>query len=471
MAFARSTIDVPAVLREVPDFQTFCSVQKLHELISALQNDSRFQITVIGDSVHGVPIHHVRFGRGRIKALIVGFPHCMEPIGGLTVFSLLTLLGRSNRTLLEADVEWNVIPCVDPDGALLNEGWTQKRFSLENRMKHYYLQPLADQVDTSFPIAYKKNVWERPSKEARILMDVLESVRPDFFFSLHNAQMGGAFYYLSRDIGHRFCSQIRQLLEANRFPLQRRPMWREVCSEFSPGFVEFPWRWKRYDYLEQTTPSPERFLNYGVASWDHLAQINPEALTFVAEMGYVRHPSDESENETDENLRQFKLRLDADSKFLAVMLAEEWEKVRNEINFESPFYRVIVERMALMTPDRLCEGGYPLSRYPTRDILFNPEHDRMMTEGDRFAACMVDGGYTFIVSSYQFVRLLKDSAQTAPVRHALERLSPAFDAALRQLGRYIDFGAFEVFSCKTLAKVQLGSGLIALNSLLDAQLQ
>jgi hypothetical protein len=393
----------------------------------------------------------------------------MEPIGGMTVFSLLALLERSNQALLEADVEWHIVPCIDPDGALLNEGWTQQAFSLESRMKHYYLQPLADQVDTSFPVSYKKNVWERPSKEAQILKGVLESVRPDFFFSLHNAQMGGAFYYLSRDIDSRFRREICQLLEEHRFPIQKRPMWREVATEFSPGFIEFPWRRKRYDHLERTTSTPEKFLNYGIGSWDYLSQIKPEALTFVAEMGYVRHPGDESEMPTGENLRHFKLRLDADSKFLATMLAEEWERVRNDVESASPFYKVIAERMALLTPDRLCEGGYPLSRYPTRDILFNPQHDRMMSEGDRFAACMVDGGYTFLVGSHQFVRLLRESKQTQPIRHAFERLSRGFDSALAQLACHVDFDAFEVFSCDTLAKVQLGSGLIALNSLLDTK--
>ena len=97
-------IEVQEVLRAAPRLQNFCSVQQLHDLARALAEDSRFEVTVPGESRGGLPIHHMRFGTGAIKAMWVGGVHAMEPIGSLTVFSLLTLLQQGNHALLAADV-------------------------------------------------------------------------------------------------------------------------------------------------------------------------------------------------------------------------------------------------------------------------------------------------------------------------------------------------------------------------------
>lgn len=465
-------INVQEVLRDVPHFDTFCSVEKLHGLVERLRADSRFEIEIAGNSVNGAPIHHVRFGKGSVKALVVAFPHCHEPIGGLTVFSLMTLLHQGNPALLESDVEWHIVPCIDPDGALLNEGWTQKPFVLRDYTRNVYVQALRDQVDFCFPITHKKLRVDQPSKEAKILQGLLDRIRPDFYFSLHNTRTGGAFYLLSRDIGQSYYRQIYELLEQQHFPIQKRPIWKEVCAQFSTGIVEMFSIKKFYDYLEQATPSPEEdeLVRYGAGSWEYLEEIKPSAMTFVAELGYARHPSDESEKQTGQNLRHFKLRVDADSKYLATVLLEEWEKVKEDVDTESPFYRAIVRGgWVLPKKEKLCEGGLPLSRYPTPDLLFNPQYGRTMTEGDRFNTCMVDGGWFFALWSYQFVRLLRTSPQTSAVRQAIDRLEHVYDEAIAEIERHIDFDAFNVFDCDTLAKVQLGSGLIVLNSILETR--
>ncbi len=462
-------IDVQAVLRDLPHFDTFCSVAKLQGLVERLHADPRFEINLAGSSVNGVPIHHVRFGKGTIKALLVAFPHCKEPICGLTVFSLMTLLQQGNRALLEADVEWNIVPCIDPDGALLNEGWSQQPVTMENYMRNFHVQSLRDQVDTSFPIRHKNLVWNEPSKEAKILQDLLTRIRPDFFYSLHNAWTGGAFYFLSRDIDHEYHNRLYDLLRQLDFPVQKRPLWPGVCARFGEGIVETWSIKKHYDYLEATTPAPQELLRFGGGSWDYLESIRPDALTLITEMGYVRHPGDESERDTGQNLRRFKMRVDADSKYLATVLLEEWEKVKADVDTSSPLYRAIVGGGVLPTKEALHEGGRPMSMQPTRDILFNPQYGRTMKEGDRFQACMVDGGFWFLCHSYQLVRLLKSSRQTTAVREAVERLERAFDEALDEIKRHVDFDAFQVFDCDTLAKVQLGSGLVVLNSVLERQ--
>jgi hypothetical protein len=463
-------IDVQAALEKIPHSETFCSVEKLHELVHGLQAQPRFEVTVAGGSVNGIPIHHVRFGQGTVKALIVAGPHCMEPIGSLTVFGLLTLLQHANRALMAADVEWHIVPCIDPDGALLNEGWTQKPFTLENHMRNFYVQPLQDGVDTSFPVTYKRlSMLNSPSQEAVVLKGLLEQIRPDFYFPLHSTFAGGAFYYMNRDLGQPCYRRIYQLLEQNGLPVRTRPQYSEFLATFSPGIVEMYSVRKHYDFYEKSMSSPqEHFLKqgYGAASWDHLEQIKPDALTFVAEMGHFQHPSYESPRSTGQNLRQFKLRVDADSKYLATVMLEEWEKVKDDVDSTSPFYRAMVG-LALPTRERIYEGGWPVSRYPTQDTLFNPQYDRTMTEGEKFDVCVVNNGLKYLAYDYQFVRLLKASRQTPAVEQAIAKLERVIGDAFVDVQRYFDLGAIEVFGCDALTRVQLGSGLIALNALLE----
>jgi hypothetical protein len=462
-------IGVQEVIDRIPHCETFCSVEKLYALVERLGRSKGFRIEVAGKSRNGRPIHHVRFGSGRVKALLVAGPHCMEPIGSVTVFDLLTLLERGTPTLLQADVEWNIVPCIDPDGAVLNEGWTQKAFSLDNHMRSFYLQPLAEGVDTSFPVRYKELAIERePSTEAGVLKKLLDRTRPDFYFPLHNTFAGGAFYYANRDLGSACYREIHRLLDAHRFPVRSQPQYSEFLAPLAEGILEMYTVRKHYDFLEKTLPRPaDFFLNqgYGAASWDYLDEIKPEALTFVAEMGHFRHPSYGSETDTGHNLRQFKLRVEADSKFVAAAVFGAWESVKNDVDRSNPLYDSVVG-LALPTQERIVEGGWPVSRYPTRDTLFNPLYDRPMKEGEKFDACIVNDGLKFLAYYFQLVRLLRASSQTPAIGKETTRLEGVLERTFVDIARHFDLTAIEVFDCDTLARVQLGSGLIALNSVL-----
>src|SRR5947208_5109132 len=98
-------IDVQDVIKDVPHFTRFPSSAELTGLVEGLSGDNRFDVRVAGTSANGVPIHVVRLGNGSVKALFVGFPHCKEPVSGLTVASLIRLLSQGNRALCDTDVE------------------------------------------------------------------------------------------------------------------------------------------------------------------------------------------------------------------------------------------------------------------------------------------------------------------------------------------------------------------------------
>lgn len=460
-------MNVPEILRAVPNFDTFLSVRALHDAVTALRTRSRaFEVRVIGSSELGVPIYHVRFGTGRLKALFVGFPHANEPIGGLTAFSLMTLLEQGQPQLIEADIEWHIVPCIDPDGAALNEGWSQQPFTLANYMRNFHRQEPCDQVECSFPIRHKGLVFDRSTVEAAALQRLLTEVRPDFYYSLHNAWTGGAWYCISRDIGASYQQQLRDLLEQHHIPLQTSPPYGEWLTRFGEGITEPFSMAKFYDFLERSVPHPEELLRAGACSWEYLAKINGSALTLLTELPYVRHPSDGSRARTTEPLRRLKLRIDAEVKFIATVILEEWARVKDEVDVRSPFHKKMVLGW-IEAKDQLHEG-LPSWPYKTRDLLFNPAYAGAMTEGERFDAYLMHE-FWLLCHGYEFVRLLKSSSQTAVVRQSIERLESVFDAALGEVTRNVDTTLFEIVDCATLARVQLGSGLIVLNSMLEAR--
>jgi hypothetical protein len=460
-------IAVQEVLRALPSLQTFCSVSQLRTLVDKLRSDSRFDVAVAGLSKNGVPIHHVKCGKGSVRALFVAGPHAMEPIGGLTTFSLLTLLHHNAVGLLDADVEWHIVPCIDPDGSILNEGWTQKPFTFENYIRNFWVQPFDEQVDATFPIRHKELIFDRPAKEALILKQILDQIRPQFYHSLHNGFGGsGTFYLLARNISPAYRRQLQDLLECNRIALNRSSGQSIFCEEFDSGIYEVNTARKYYDYLEgQTTLSPvAEMQGLGANSIEYLSEISPNAQTLVTELTYIRHPDDGSLKKIGQSLRQLKLRIDADNKFLVAAIFEEWERVHGDLDSSSPFYRKIVKEV-VDQKHKLHEKSM-WSMEPTQDLMFNAAFSKEATENDRIFAYLWRRLMP-LCNGYTFVRLLRCSVQTEAVKAATDRLEKIFDEALAEMRRQIDFDGFEVIDCDTLTRVQLGSGLVVLNSVLE----
>ena len=458
-------IPVDEVLAVIPHFDTFCSVTKLHELVERLGRDPRFTVRQAGKSVNGAPIHHVRFGAGAVKALVVGGPHAMEPIGSLTVYSLLSLLLDAAPALTGADVEWHVVPCIDPDGALLNEGWTQRKFSLESYVQGYFAQPRKRQVDFTFPISHGKLVFDRPSAEAQVLKDIIDTVLPDFFFSLHNLGfLGGAWCGVTRGIEARFGDEIRELIGRHGWLVQPQVTYSQ--TSFGPGIRELPTMKGYYDHLMAHGLKLHKELlgEVGATSLEYLIDVKPDSFGMVAELPLIQHPQDVSSTPTGKSLRRMKLRFDADDKYLASVILEEFDRVRGDVDSESPFYRKLMEEL-VSERENLHEGVSAWYAVPIRELLSSPDYARIATERDRARAIALR--VYFLANSWSFVRLLKASSQTEAIERARRRMEAVFAEALEDLRNEMDFDAYEVIDCDRLARVQLGCGLIGLNSVLE----
>ena len=457
-------INLENVIEQLPVFDTFCSVDKLNALVEECQADERFTIDVPGTSGQGEPIYHVQFGQGATTVLIVAGPHADEPIGSLTVFSLLTLLKNSSEELLKQDIEWHIVPCIDPDGARLNEGWTQQAFTHENYMKHFHKQAYKDQADFSFPMNYKGLVFDQPTPEAQVLMKVLDRAKPDFYSTTHNGYMGGCYFVGSEDFGQPVYQAFNQLLEKYNLPLRASNQSEGITTGYAPGFFELPLIDVNYGYFEKLGIDWGLWDLGGQMSYDYLKEIKPSAVAFYSEPAYGYHPDILSEKETDIPLRQLLLRLDADSKFNKTVILEEWNKVKDDVDKTSPFYKKS-KHYILKAQDHLQDFLPDFIFRTVKSLLFDSMYEGMVTERVRFTHCMLSFG--FLCNDYEFVRLLKASDQTPAIKASIKRLEPLFDKALAEIDKQIDLSLYKVSDVNDLLKVQLGSWLIVLNTLLD----
>ncbi|QTV80298.1 M14 family zinc carboxypeptidase [Microbacterium sp. NIBRBAC000506063] len=103
----------------------FPTVDELHAAMEDLRARRPDLVTSerIGTSRLGEPIRRYRVGSGALSALIVGGVHPNEPIGSLTVLHLVEQLIADDDFRGRLDTTWHIVPCADPDGMRLNEGW------------------------------------------------------------------------------------------------------------------------------------------------------------------------------------------------------------------------------------------------------------------------------------------------------------------------------------------------------------
>ncbi|NUR83466.1 MAG: dehydrogenase [Nonomuraea sp.] len=226
----------------------------------------------IGHSRSGEPLVMLTIGHGGEHALVIGGPHANEPVGFLTVLRLARLLCEGERHGLT----WHLIGCVDPDGARLNEGWYGGPFTVAHHHRHVYRPALADQPEWTFPVNLGRKRFDRPLPETRALMRVIDDLRPAFLFSLHNADFGGAYFQISRDLPG-LPEALADLALAHGVPLDLAPIDTLGYQVAGPGVTLLPPA-DRTDFADTAAERAE----YGAASW-HYADRHG-TFTLIAEV-------------------------------------------------------------------------------------------------------------------------------------------------------------------------------------------
>lgn len=221
--------DLPAWLRaemgSVPSYDGFAGVDRLHAGLRGIAQ--RFpdvaSLRRCGTSRQGDPLWCLTVGDGppgRPEALAFGLPHPNEPIGGLTALHLAERLCADAGLRERLGHRWRIVDCADPDGLRLNEGWLDGPFTRAHYARHFYRPAGRDQVEWTFPVNHEGAYFDESMPETQALMRLIDEHRPALVASLHNSELGGAYYWLSR--GEPALHPVLQAIpEALGIPLDR----------------------------------------------------------------------------------------------------------------------------------------------------------------------------------------------------------------------------------------------------------
>lgn len=190
----------PDIYGRVPEYPHLLTVDELRQRTRRLeQNHPRLvSVRVIGQSKKGEPIELVSVGRGRRSALVVAGLHPNEPIGSLTIEFLIDQLVTNPELRDRLGYTWHFIKTIDPDGMRLNEGWL-KGSRMPCAYLHDFFRPaLHRQAEYTFPLTEGSVTFAASPPENVAWRQALDLTRPQFLYTLHNAEYGGAFFLTSR---------------------------------------------------------------------------------------------------------------------------------------------------------------------------------------------------------------------------------------------------------------------------------
>ncbi|MFI5557680.1 M14 family zinc carboxypeptidase [Amycolatopsis japonica] len=186
----------------MPGLDLVYTVDEVNAAVDQLvaETPSICRVRTIGASRQGEPLRLLSVGHGSRNALVVGGPHPNEPIGLLTVVHLARVVAQAPELRDGIDFAWHFVPCIDPDGTRLNEGWFAEPRTIRNYHREFYRPALDEQPEWTFPVLDERAYFDRMLPETEALAGVIDELRPSFQYSLHNADFGGVFFILNKDV-------------------------------------------------------------------------------------------------------------------------------------------------------------------------------------------------------------------------------------------------------------------------------
>ncbi|MHA1828536.1 MAG: hypothetical protein ACTSX6_07800 [Candidatus Heimdallarchaeaceae archaeon] len=261
-----------------PTYKEYFTYEELHQIMSKKE---KIQKKNIGESKSGKEIFSHQIGKGKTRVLVYGIPHSDEIVGSLTVDYLAELIDKF--PILQEAFTFQLIPCIDPDGLEMNNGWLKGKFSPMKFFLYRYHRPDEEDIDWSFPIKTNTYTFETKLPETLAILKVLKTFQPHIFSSLHSIQFAGIHFYFDKNYMQLF-DKIEAFVDKKNIPLQKgKPFFIEEDWEYRPGFYRFyTTREMLNDYLRDGIPIQN--LRRGEFSGAYFSRENPQGIALIPEV-------------------------------------------------------------------------------------------------------------------------------------------------------------------------------------------
>ncbi|MEU9186776.1 M14 family zinc carboxypeptidase [Streptomyces sp. NPDC048484] len=183
--------------KTLPPLLRYLSVDELGVRAAALvdRHPRDARLRRVGTSRAGLPLRLLSVGHGSRQVLVVAGPHANEPVGGATVLRLAERVLADPRLCDGADVTWNLLLCLDPDGSRRNEGWLSGPYTLGHHFRNFFRPGFMEQ-----PEWLPDGAAGAALPETRALLALQDELRPFLQCSLHGVDVGGGFVELTHDL-------------------------------------------------------------------------------------------------------------------------------------------------------------------------------------------------------------------------------------------------------------------------------
>lgn len=452
-------VDIRTSMTSLPEMERFLTVDELNDDFVRLAGEfpKMARLERVGSSSLGEPISMLSLGTGERQILLFACPHPNEPIGAMMVHHLARMLCEDGALRDGLGYTWNFIPCVDPDGTRLNEGWFDGPFTVRNYARHFYRPAAEQQVEWTFPNFYKGNYFDRSLPESEMLMRVIDRLKPVLLGSLHNAGFGGVYYYLSRDEPDLYPT-LYDLPQWEALPLRLGEPEVPYAIQFAPAIFKMLGAAENYDYMEANGADMSAY-SHGGSSAEYAAPYG--TLTLVTEMAYYDDPRVNDQTVSDTTRRQAILAgLDLSDEGYQVINGH-LEAVRNELRTKSAFESAVSSFMKMQRESKAAQRRWAES---------DPATDRAATVAELFSSNQEVRFYRLLTLG-MLLRMLEGEVDvgngTPAIRRHLAEARTTFDAWISALEADLNV---RVVPIRKLVAVQLGAVLATARHLAgDAQ--
>lgn len=267
---------------KVDELRAFC-----HAV--AAEHSDVVELVEIGRSRQREPIEllSIRSGAATGDVLVIGQPHPNEPIGMVTIMTLCRRLLGDRTGLRAFGVNWHFLPCADPDGTRLNEGWFHGPFTREHYARHFFRPGGEAQVEWTFPLTVEGRFSvNRPMPETVALMKAIDIARPTVLASLHNGELGGAYFYATTGASPLY-PQLTDLCDTEGIPLHLGEPEFPLSQVLAPAVYNVPTGGQMYELAVTAGIDPTALVTGG-NSLDYARTCGLDPVAVVIELPYWR---------------------------------------------------------------------------------------------------------------------------------------------------------------------------------------
>jgi len=334
---------------------------------------------------------------------------------------------------------------VDPDGARLNEGWFKGPFTPLNYALNYYRPPGYQQIEWTFPVKYKTLVWDKPIPETRALMRIMEDVKPQFVYSLHNSDLGGVYFYVSSRCKPLY-PKLQNLAKREQLPLHLGEPETPYMKKLAEAIFKMPTSVEAYEFLKKhAKKDPAQIINYGTSSDDYARRV-AGSFTLVCEMPYYYDARIGDTSESDilrKEAVSYGIELGEERyDFINKMYSEVKASLRSRED-KKPFMDAIEDSLKRF-PDEIAAKKHWAET--------DPKLERKSTVAEKFDSRVISRFYD-LLSFGMLYRCVKGTSNEEVEQAVLQHLTRWNEELENQL-------SYKVIPIRSLVRVQLGSALL-----------